>query len=253
MSAQRDIRTDGIRLHCTINAGPGPEILFLNGAFTTGRDWKKVVRQLPPDAHTVRFDARGRGRSADSADYSFSGALQDVERVIEATGLRNPVLVGWSHGATLAVRHAATHPGRVAGLVLIDGALPVRIFRGKAPGRIHRQYRMLGLPLRVLGIMRLASRMNHRQAAEVVLELDRVDAGLLPDYRALDCPTLLVLGSGPHFGSPASEMSAMRAAADPAVAQNPRVHLYTTVPSNHLWMLRRDAATIADAIRAVTG
>lgn len=253
MSTRRNISAGGLRLHCTINAGPGTEVLFLNGAFSTGRDWKKVIRQLPPDAHTVTFDARGRGRSANAADYSFSGALEDVERVIEATGLHNPVLVGWSHGATLAIRHAATHPGRVAGLVLIDGAFPVRVFRGKATGRIRRQYRMLRLPMWILGIMRLMSRMSHHQAAEVVLELDRIDAGLLPDYAELDCPTLLIAGTGPHPGSPASEMSTMREAATLAVAANARVRLFATTGSNHLRMLKCDAPTIADAIRAVSG
>jgi pimeloyl-ACP methyl ester carboxylesterase len=30
--------------------------------------------------------------------------------VIEATGIERPVLVAWSHGATIAVRYAAEHP-----------------------------------------------------------------------------------------------------------------------------------------------
>ncbi len=125
MNSHLTVHTGAARIHCTIGAGTGPAVLFLNGAFSTRRDWKHVLRALSPDLHTVTFDARGRGRSADSPDYSFSGALEDVGSVIEATKLVRPVLVGWSHGATLALRYAATHPGEVAGVVLVDGAFPV--------------------------------------------------------------------------------------------------------------------------------
>ena len=55
-------------------------------------------------------------------------AVDDIGRVIDATGIERPILVGWSLGATLAVRYAAHHPGRVGGLVLIDGAYPIAMF-----------------------------------------------------------------------------------------------------------------------------
>ena len=38
-----------------------------------------------------------------------------------------PILIGWSMGADLAVWYAASHPGKVAGLFLIDGAVPVNL------------------------------------------------------------------------------------------------------------------------------
>ena len=202
MNSHLTVRTDAARIHCTINAGTGPAVLFLNGAFSTRRDWKHVLRVLSPDLHTVTFDARGRGHSANSPDYSFSGALEDVGSVIEATMLVRPVLVGWSHGATLALRYAATHPGEVAGVVLVDGAFPIRIFHAKARKRVRRQFRLLRIPMRILGQMRLLARMTHREAANVVIELDEIDAGLLPDYRDLTCPALFVVGSGPHRAPP---------------------------------------------------
>ncbi|MGL3804625.1 alpha/beta fold hydrolase [Paeniglutamicibacter sp. R2-26] len=253
MGRHLNVHTGAARIHCTIGAGTGPDVLFLNGAFSTRRDWKHVLRALPPHVRTVTFDARGRGRSADSPDYSFSGALEDVGAVIEATGLANPVLVGWSHGATLAIRHAATHPGEVAGVVLVDGAFPVRVFHEKARRRVRRQYRLLRLPMRVLGSMRLLARMTHHQAAHVVIELDEIDAGLLPDYRNLTCPALLVVGSGPHHGSPADEMRTMRDAAQAATAANALVRVHAVVASNHLRILRANAAEVASAVLELAG
>ena len=51
----------------------------------------------------MRFDARARGKSGRSADYSVQAAVDDIGRVIDATGIERPILVGWSYGATIAV------------------------------------------------------------------------------------------------------------------------------------------------------
>lgn len=251
MNRHLPIRAGDARIHCTISDGTGAEILFLNGAFSTGRAWRHVLRALDPGFHTVRFDARGRGRSSAAPDYSFSEALADVGIVREATGLKHPLLVGWSHGATLALRYAATHPGEVAGVVLVDGAFPVHVFHEQARKRIRRQYRLLRVPMHLLGRLRVLTRMSHHQAAHVVIELDEIDAGLLPDYRNLTCPALFIIGSGPNPGSPATEMATMRAAATLAVEANPLVKVHATVASNHLKILRRDARIVAEAIEAL--
>src|SRR5690349_15167339 len=100
-------------------AGATPALLFVNGAFATVQSWNRVIERLGGRFRSVRFDARGRGRSGRSADYSVQAAVDDVGRVVAATGLEQPILVGWSHGATLAVRHAARHPDQVRGLVLV--------------------------------------------------------------------------------------------------------------------------------------
>ena len=251
MTSHLAINTGDGRIHCTIRDGNGAGVIFLNGAFSTGRAWKHVMHALSPGYRIVTFDARGRGRSSESPDYSFSGALADVGRVIRATNLQRPILVGWSHGATLALRYAATHPGEVSGVVLIDGAFPIHIFHEAARKRIRRQYRLLRVPMHILGRLRVLSRMSHRQAANVVIELDEIDAGLLPDYRALTCPALFIVGSGSNPGSPAGEMATMRAATALATAANPLVKVHATVNSNHLQILRRDAATVAEAIEAL--
>ena len=66
-------------------------------------NWSRVIRHLDGKYRTVRFDARARGKSGRSADYSVQAAGDDIGRVIDATGIERPILVGWSLGATLAV------------------------------------------------------------------------------------------------------------------------------------------------------
>ena len=75
-------------------------------------------------------------------------AVDDIGRVIDATGIERPILVGWSHGATIAVRYAAQHPRRVGGLVLIDGAYPIAMFDEAGKQKVRSQFRRLGWIMR---------------------------------------------------------------------------------------------------------
>ncbi len=74
----------------------------------------------------------------------MQGAVDDIGRIIEATGIGRPILAGWSHGATTAVRYAAQHPKQVAGLVLIDGAYPIAMFDEAGKEKVRAQFRRLG-------------------------------------------------------------------------------------------------------------
>src|SRR3954451_3273969 len=125
MSQQLMIPAADTRLYAVDAPGGPPALLFLGGGFGTVQNWSHVIRRLDGKYRTVRFDARARGKSGRSGDYSVQAATDDVGRVIDATDLERPILVGWSYGATIAVRYAARHPRRVGGLVLIDGAFPI--------------------------------------------------------------------------------------------------------------------------------
>ena len=251
MTRKMIARSEDSVISYTVSSGTGPEVLFLNGAFSGSKSWRKVLQALPTEFHTVTFDARGRGHSPGHTDYSFAGALDDVESVASAAKLSRPILVGWSHGATLALRYAVTRVDAVAGIVLIDGAFPIRVFHEKAQRRIRRQYRLLRAPMAALGALGILSKMAHDQAADLVVELDEIDAGLIPDYQVLDCPALLIVGSGSHPGSPAKEMLLMRSAASTACEVNKLVRIHATVNSNHLQILRRDADVVAQAITSI--
>src|SRR4051812_42096954 len=120
MSRKLMVPAADTRLYAVDAPGGTPPLLLLSGGFGTVQNWSRVIRRLDGKYRTVRFDARARGKSSRSADYSVQAAVDDIGRVIDATGVERPILVGWSHGATIAVRYAAQHPGRVGGLKAPD-------------------------------------------------------------------------------------------------------------------------------------
>jgi pimeloyl-ACP methyl ester carboxylesterase len=135
ISRQITIPAADTRLYAVDAPGGTPPLLFLSGGFGTVQNWSRVIRRLDGKYRTVRFDARARGKSGRSADYSIQAAVDDIGRVIDATGIERPILVGWSHGATLAVRYAAQYPGtRLRG-----AGMPDRVRgRDRSPLGCHR-------------------------------------------------------------------------------------------------------------------
>lgn len=251
MSRQLKIPAGDTELNALDSEGGEPAVVFLSGGFGTMRDWNQVIRRLAGRHRTVRFDARGRGKSGTSADYSVAGAVEDVGRVIAATGLERPVLVGWSHGATIAVRHAAAHPEHVGGLVLVDGAYPIAMFDQAGKEKVRRQFRRLGPIMRIMAALGRSARMSPAEAADVVIEMDAVNGKLGPDFAALRCRAVFVVGTGAHSGATEEEMRTVRAAVADAVESNRRVSVFATAPSSHTQILGKAPDIVVGAIEQV--
>jgi pimeloyl-ACP methyl ester carboxylesterase len=240
------------KLYTVDTPGGDPPLLMLSGGFGTVRNWDRVVRRVAGTHRTVRFDARARGKSRPSADYSVEAATNDVGQVAAASRVERFVLVGWSYGATLAVRYAARHSEQVGGVVLVDGAYPIAMFDDAGKQKVHAQFRRLGWLMRVAAAFGRSARMSPEESANVVIEMDAVNGELESDFAALECTTVFVVGTGGHSGATADEMRTVRAAVDKATAANARVSVFATVPFKHTQILAKAPDTIVAAIEHVT-
>jgi hypothetical protein len=85
-----------------------------------------------------------------------------------------------------------------------------------------------------------------------VIEMDELNGRPGPDFAALQCPAVFVVGTGKHSGATEDEMKRLRAIAADATAANPqRVSVFATVPCNHLQILRKATGTVIAAIDKV--
>jgi pimeloyl-ACP methyl ester carboxylesterase len=251
MSRKLMIPTGDTQLYAVDIPGGAPPLLFLSGGFGTVQNWNRVIQHLAGKYRTVRFDARARGKSGTSADYSVQAAVDDVGRVIEATGIDRPILVGWSLGATIAVRFAAHDPEQVGGLVLIDGAYPIAMFDEAGKEKVRTQFRRLGWIMRILAALGRSARMSPAESAAVVIDMDAANGELRPAFAALECPTVFVVGTGAHSGATEEEMRTVRAAAGEAEASNKRVSVFATTPHKHTQILNKAPDTVVAAIEDV--
>ena len=110
------------------------------------------------------------------------------------------------------MRHAAEHPGQIGGLVLIDGAYPITMFDEEGKRKVRAQFRRLGWIMRIMAVLGRSAQMSPAESADVVIEMDAVNGELGPDFAALECPTVFVIGTGAHPGATEDEMRTVRAA-----------------------------------------
>jgi hypothetical protein len=117
--------------------------------------------------------------------------------------------------------------------------------------KVRSQFRRLGWLMRIAAALGRSARMSPAESADVVIEMDAVNGELRPDFAALECPTVFVVGSGAHSGATEDEMGTVRAAAPVAVESNERVSVFATVPHKHTQILGKAPDTVVAAIEDV--
>jgi non-heme chloroperoxidase len=123
---------DGLTISAQEWGNPnGPEILFIHGFSQSHMSWMRQVNSdLAKDFRMVTYDLRGHGNSdkpLDAARYRDSKAWGDeVQAVIDAAGLKRPVIVGWSYAGRVISDYIATHgAGQLAGINFVDAPIKV--------------------------------------------------------------------------------------------------------------------------------
>jgi non-heme chloroperoxidase len=119
---------DGLTISAQDWGNPnGPEILFIHGFSQSHLSWIKQVTSgdLAKEFHMVTYDLRGHGNSDKPFEperYKTSNYWGDeVQAVMDATGLKRPVLVGWSYAGRVMADYLTTHgTARLAGLNYVD-------------------------------------------------------------------------------------------------------------------------------------
>lgn len=85
--------------------------------------WSHWVRFFADHFHFIRYDERGCGLSdREVADVSFERWVEDLEAVVEAAGIDEPVtLLGVSQGASTVAAYATRYPEKVSRIILYGG------------------------------------------------------------------------------------------------------------------------------------
>lgn len=117
------VAEDGVRLAYAV-AGEGKPVLLVHGfASSREQNWGStgwIDRLVRDGCRVVSFDCRGHGHSGkphDSAAYG-SRMVDDIAVVMDACGLSDAFVMGYSMGAMLSIRFLMLHPGRVRKAVL---------------------------------------------------------------------------------------------------------------------------------------
>jgi pimeloyl-ACP methyl ester carboxylesterase len=112
-----------------LTGGPedGVPVLFIHGNASSSRFFEETLAALPPRYRGLAPDLRGYGDSETKpldATRGLGDFSDDLHSLVEALGLEEFHLVGWSAGGSAAMRYTMDHPSGVASLVLVDPMSP---------------------------------------------------------------------------------------------------------------------------------
>ena len=122
----REVTVEGYRMHYEAE-GPaaGPVVVLVHGLGSSAEDWRNLAPNLARAGFRVYMpDLFGFGRSDKPANFSYSVRDQAAAVIafLDAMGLKQVNLGGWSMGGWIVQIVAAAHPERVSRLMIFDSA-----------------------------------------------------------------------------------------------------------------------------------
>jgi pimeloyl-ACP methyl ester carboxylesterase len=124
MTTHHTAQVNGTRLHY-VTAGEGPAVMLLHGWPQTWYEWRHVIDLLAGEYQVVAPDLRGFGYSGKpAAGYDAATMAADLAALAAHLDLRDVTVLGHDWGAVFGYVYAATNPGQVRALGIVEMALP---------------------------------------------------------------------------------------------------------------------------------
>lgn len=124
---------DGVTIAVQETGSPdGKPIVFIHGLLGSHLNWDEQTNSsvLKP-YRLITYDMRGHGRSGKPDDVeSYQDGRRwadDLSAVLKASGVKNPVLVGWSLGGVVISNYLAAYgDSGIGGLMYVDGVINLK-------------------------------------------------------------------------------------------------------------------------------
>jgi pimeloyl-ACP methyl ester carboxylesterase len=122
-AADRFVEVSGARVRVR-EEGPAdaPPIILIHGFTFSLESWDGWAADLSADYRVIRYDLLGHGLTGPDPNqrYAAQERAEFLAGLMDALGIDSAALAGNSLGGTIAWRFAATYPGRVDRLILVD-------------------------------------------------------------------------------------------------------------------------------------
>ncbi len=201
-------------------SGSGATLVFLHEGLGSIRQWRDFPQQVAKatGCRALLYNRYGYGNSdvlrapGVGVEFMHDGALNELPELLEALAVENPVLIGHSDGASIALIHAGTYA--VRGVVAMAAHVFVEDSGLDSIRNLNQTFETSGLPERLGKYHRNAGKTFHLWA----------DAWLDPAFRQwnieeylprIKCPLLAIQGEGDEYGSMAQLDAIQRQAGGP--------------------------------------
>jgi N-formylmaleamate deformylase len=115
------VLSDGIRIQYYMTGEEKPPIMLVHGFTDNGFCWNRIPVHLARIYNVVVMDTRGHGFSGcGNEPFSLHDEARDMMALVEELHLHKPVIMGHSHGASIAATAVVDYPDTFSATILID-------------------------------------------------------------------------------------------------------------------------------------
>ena len=101
--------------------GGEEKVLLIHGNMISSKHWDLVIEQMDPSYKIYAVDMRGFGQSSyHNRIQSIKDFSDDIRGVVDAIGLKDFAIIGWSTGGSVSMQFVADYPGYCSKLVLLE-------------------------------------------------------------------------------------------------------------------------------------
>ena len=119
---EKKVEINSIQFYYRDWGGSGQEIVLLHGLASNSRIWDLVAPILSENFRVIALDQRGHGlTSKPLGGYDFNTVINDLDGFLGKINFNNPIIIGHSWGAMVALSYAEKNIYKSKGLCLIDG------------------------------------------------------------------------------------------------------------------------------------
>ncbi len=117
----RLVETDRLGVNVLERVGDDPAttpdhtVVFVHGNVSSSLFWQEIMQDLPSDLRVLAVDLRGFGRTEHTPIDATRGVRDfsdDLFETLQALGIPEAHLVGWSMGGGVVMQYALDHPVR---------------------------------------------------------------------------------------------------------------------------------------------
>lgn len=193
------VDVNGLHMYFESHGAGGTPLVLIHGAFSaTGTSFGKLIPGLSASRRVISLEMQGHGHTADiDRPLRLEFMADDIPAALDALGIEQADVFGYSMGASIALRTTIRHPGRVRRMVFMgstfraDGIQP-----GLIEGLAQMQPEMMhGTPFYEEYVEIAPKPENFDRLFAKKAEMDRATTDI-PDetIRGIGQPVLLVAG-----------------------------------------------------------
>ncbi|HET9387350.1 MAG TPA: alpha/beta hydrolase, partial [Gemmatimonadales bacterium] len=189
------VKVNGMQMYYEVS-GKGEPLVVLHGAYMSIPAMGAIIPELAKTHRVYAIEQQGHGRTTDlDRPITYQSLADDAAAFMDAVGLKNADVFGYSMGAAAGLQLAIRHPAKVNRLVVASAGYDARGFQPEFTAMIPQMSVEMFPPMLEQEYKKLAPNPNgFRALATKLIQLEKEPMAWEADVKALKTPVLIIAG-----------------------------------------------------------